>query len=195
MTNTPRFITLVGSILVIGIAATTGCSDDTTTDGTGGKGGSSTTGGSAGSGTTGGSAGSGTTGGSGGSDAAGGSGGGGTCPAPGFDDGDPCTFTGMCPTTCGIEDLGTRACACATTADCDSCMPPDATMYPITMPATACADIEDTIRDMPCDTAGAACIFLDAMDMPTNRGCACWEFATPGSTTWTCGSHNNWFAL
>ncbi len=227
MNDTPRLITLVGSILVLGLAAATGCSADSTSDngggggkasgsggsgtsgstgtaGTPGSGGSATSGGAAGTSSSGGSAGTSTAGTSSSGGAAGtsssagsagtgtsgsGSGGGGACPGPGdFDDGDPCTFGGNCPSSCGIEELGSRSCACtASLAECDACMPPDATAYPITGAAAACPGDEDTIRDMACDTEGTPCTLTG-----TNRGCVCWVFESAG-TTWTCGSINSWF--
>lgn len=76
MTKTPRFITLLGGMFLVGIATlSAGCSDDSSDDGSAGKGsGGSGSGGSAGAGT-GGSAGSGTGGGGTGGSAGSGSGG------------------------------------------------------------------------------------------------------------------------
>ncbi|WP_437971360.1 hypothetical protein WMF04_19570 [Sorangium sp. So ce260] len=127
-----------------------------------------------------------------------GAGGAGSCPGPlEFDDNDPCTFTGMCPSACGIEELGSRICACAGgVADCEPCLPPDAAQYPINPVAVDCSTAGGdgsaaSIRNSPCPAAeeGTSCI---GNETGSPRGCVCWDLGA--GFQWECGSVNKWFA-
>lgn len=205
-----------GTLLALALAgAAPGCGDDSgdsgssssTVGSSASSGGSDAAGASASAsatGTGGGDAG-GTGGASGGTGGAGGGEGGsggsasGTCPGPlDFDDGDPCTFKDpSCPSACGIEEMGSRNCACINAvADCDACAPPDPAKYPINPVAVDCSEIGGdgsamSIRDTACTKAqeGTSCIGTEA---PSARGCVCWDLG-PGFQ-WECGSINKWFA-
>ncbi|WP_437338715.1 hypothetical protein [Sorangium sp. So ce394] len=208
---------LATSALVALAVALTACGDDSGGGGSGGAGGASASSGagSATSGSGGGSASSATSGGgaasasssSASSATSGGgaasatsssaSGGGGSCPGPlEFDDNDPCTFTGMCPSACGIEELGSRACACSGgVADCEPCLPPDPAQYPINPVAVDCSAAGGdgsaaSIRNSPCTAAeeGTSCI---GNESGSARGCVCWDLGA--GFQWECGSVNKWF--
>jgi hypothetical protein len=194
------------------VNAAVGCGDDTD-GGSGGSGGAGASGSSSssGGGSSTSSASSGVGGGSASSSASGAGGAGGgeatsssstggsaTCPGPlEFDDGDPCSFPdASCPSACGIEEMGSRNCACSSgTADCDACAPPDAAKFPINPKAVDCKTLGGdgttaSIRNMTCTEAqkGTSCIGTE----PNGRGCVCWDLG-PG-LQWECGSINKWFA-
>ncbi|WP_437537915.1 hypothetical protein WME79_19185 [Sorangium sp. So ce726] len=127
-----------------------------------------------------------------------GAGGSGSCPGPlEFDDNDACAFTGMCPSACGIEDLGSRTCACSDgVADCEPCLPPDPAQYPINPVAVDCSAVGGngsaaSIRNSPCTAAeeGTSCI---GDDSGSARGCVCWDLGAGFQRE--CGSVNKWFA-
>ncbi|MGK3963578.1 hypothetical protein WMF38_05320 [Sorangium sp. So ce118] len=213
---------LAAGVLLAMAVATAACGDDGGDGGSGGAGGSSTTGsgtsavsGSGGAtsvssstsgGATSASSGGGATSvssstsgaGSSTTSATSGAGGSGSCPGPlEFDDNDPCTFTGMCPSACGIEELGSRLCACSGgVADCESCLPPDAAQYPINPTAVDCSTIggdgsAGSIRNTACAEAeeGTSCI---GNESGSSRGCVCWNLGA--GFQWECGSVNKWFS-
>ncbi|WP_437941847.1 hypothetical protein [Sorangium sp. So ce341] len=207
---------LATSALLALAVALTACGDDGGGGGSGGAGGSSASSSSAGatSGSGGGSASSAMSGGGATSatsstsgagegatsatSSASGAGGSGSCPGPlEFDDNDPCTFTGMCPSACGIEELGARTCACSDgVADCEPCLPPDPAQYPINPAAVDCSAAGGdgsaaSIRNSPCTAAeeGTSCI---GNESGSPRGCVCWDLGA--GFQWECGSVNKWFA-
>lgn len=201
-----------GTLLALALAgATPGCGDDTgdtgsssTVGSSASSGGSDAAGASASATGSGGGDAGGTGGASGGTGGAGGGEGGsggsasGTCPGPlDFDDGDPCTFKDpSCPSACGIEEMGSRNCACMNeVAECDTCKPPDPAKFPINPVAVDCSQIGGdgsamSIRNTACtkDQEGTSCIGTEA----NGRGCVCWDLG-PGFE-WECGSINKWFA-
>ncbi|WP_437664741.1 hypothetical protein [Sorangium sp. So ce1182] len=210
----------VGVLLAIAVA-TVACGDDGGDGGSGGAGGSSATGSgtsavsgsggaastssgggatSASSSTSGATSASSSTSGAGSSttSATSGAGGSSSCPGPlEFDDNDPCTFPGMCPSACGIEELGSRICSCTGgVADCESCLPPDAAQYPINPTAVDCSTVggdgsAGSIRNTACTEAeeGTSCI---GNETGSSRGCVCWNLG--GGFQWECGSVNKWFS-
>ncbi|WP_437931647.1 hypothetical protein WMF37_21105 [Sorangium sp. So ce291] len=211
---------LAAGVLLAIAVATAACGDDGGDGGSGGAGGSSTTGSGtstasgSGGGATSASSGDATSASSGGgatsassstsgagsstTSATSGAGGSGSCPGPlEFDDNDSCTFPGMCPSACGIEELGSRICACSGgVADCESCLPPDAAQYPINPTAVDCSTIggdgsAGSIRNTACAEAeeGTSCI---GNETGSSRGCVCWNLGA--GFQWECGSVNKWFS-
>ncbi|WP_438043994.1 hypothetical protein [Sorangium sp. So ce128] len=188
---------LASGLLLALAVALTACGDDGDGGGSGGAGGASAS--SSGASTTSGvgSASSATSGGGATSTTSSTSGAGGSGSCPGFDDNDPCTFTGMCPSACGIEELGSRICACAGgVADCEPCLPPDAAQYPINPVAVDCSTVGGngsaaSTRNTPCTAVeeGTSCI---GNETGSPRGCVCWDLGA--GFQWECGSVNKWFA-